>query len=303
MPIFYVVGLLFALFGGLMLWASSEVQELAIDYTNCANDAPEVEPANGDSLGSSRVTAHLSTSTAANAENEAISRVKWSRQNIQVGYGNGNYKLATSQCTLQFYIPNKINPPIFLYYRLSNFYQNHRRYVKSLEPDQLQGKYLSNSSIAGSTCDPLKTNENGVAYYPCGLIANSIFNDTIMSPTIITPQGQDQSVTYTMSNTSIGWSSDGDLYKKTAYKNYEVVPPPNWHLRYPNGTYNDEFPIPNIHEDESFWVWMRTAGLPTFSKLARKNLNDPLQIATYQIQIYDCQYQSNARSRWLLATP
>lgn len=91
-----------------------------------------------------------------------------------------------------------------------------------------------------------------------------------------------------MTDNGIGWSSDSALYKKTVYTNDEVVPPPNWHARYPNGTYNDEFPIPNINEMENFWVWMRTAGLPTFSKLARMNTNDALQRSMYQIQINDC---------------
>jgi hypothetical protein len=32
---------------------------------------------------------------------------------------------------------------------------------------------------------------------------------------------------------------------------------------------------------------MRTAGLPTFSKLAQRNDNDKLRIGTYRMKIYD----------------
>lgn len=157
---------------------------------------------------------------------------------------------------------------------------------------QLQGDYRSNTTIKNSPCDPLTTNGDGdgigKAYFPCGLIANSIFNDTIMQPENVTPSEGEGSTQYPMTDSHIGWSSDAALYGKTKYANSEVVPPPNWRARYPDGVYNDEFPIPNIHEDESFWVWMRTAGLPTFSKLARKNTDSPMEMSTYQIQIDDC---------------
>jgi hypothetical protein len=65
-----------------------------------------------------------------------------------------------------------------------------------------------------------------------------------------------------------------------------VVPPPNWALRYPE--YNESFPFPDLHDYEEFQVWMRTAGLPTFSKLALRNDNDVMRRGTYQIEIYDC---------------
>lgn len=68
-----------------------------------------------------------------------------------------------------------MHPPVFLYYKLTNFYQNHRRYVKSYEPNQLKGKYVSPSDLDNGDCKPLGQ-INGKAVYPCGLIANSMFN-------------------------------------------------------------------------------------------------------------------------------
>ena len=38
-------------------------------------------------------------------------------------------------------IKAKIEGPIYVYYQLDNFYQNHRRYVKSRDDNQLSGKY------------------------------------------------------------------------------------------------------------------------------------------------------------------
>lgn len=79
------------------------------------------------------------------------------------------------QCFLQFDIPADLDSSVLLYYKLTNFFQNHRRYVKSVDTDQLGGKAVSVGSLNGGNCRPLATRDNK-AIWPCGLIANSIFN-------------------------------------------------------------------------------------------------------------------------------
>lgn len=80
-------------------------------------------------------------------------------------------------CSIQFSIPMQLKAPIYLYYRLSNFYQNHRKYVKSLNYNQLHGDAISEGE-AISSCSPMAVSPDGKIYYPCGLIANSMFNGT-----------------------------------------------------------------------------------------------------------------------------
>ncbi|GAB1193135.1 hypothetical protein APSETT444_002338 [Aspergillus pseudonomiae] len=152
-------------------------------------------------------------------------------------------------CRLSFKIPENIEPPVFMYYRLTNFYQNHRRYVKSLDIDQLKGKAVDNKTIDGGSCDPLKLDDSGKAYYPCGLIANSMFNDTIKSPELLNDGNDDDPVVYVMTNKGIAWDSDKELIKTTQYKPGQVVPPPNWQARYPHN-YTTE--IPDLHDNEEF---------------------------------------------------
>ena len=53
-------------------------------------------------------------------------------------------------------IENTIKSPIYVYYQLDNFYQNHRRYVKSRDNEQLYGTYKSSDQL--STCDPIVNN-------------------------------------------------------------------------------------------------------------------------------------------------
>jgi hypothetical protein len=192
-------------------------------------------------------------------------------------------EIPTTTCSIQFQIPDDIGPPVLFYYRLTNFYQNHRRYVKSLDTDQLKGHAIKNSTIHGGSCDPLRLAPNGKAYYPCGLIANSMFNDTFHSPIIV---GSPSNKTYPMTNKGIAWDSDRALYGKTEYKADQVWPPPNWQPRYPKGY--SEANLPNLHEMEEFQVWMRTAGLPTFSKLALRNDNATMKKGNYQVDIDDC---------------
>ena len=307
LPLFFTIGVIFAPIGGLLLYASAQVdispkadwfmsnresaykvQELAIDYTSCNTTAPsDFEP-----IPNGRVTWNFKSH---NDRNDKV--FMWKKDMVDVPYGrpSANYSVPSGQCTLQFTIPEDIGPPVYFYYRLTNFYQNHRRYVTSLDQDQLQGKFVTNKTLSDSKsdCQPLAWNGT-YAYYPCGLIANSIFNDSFQSPVLVTPTaGSDgqSNVTYVMSNDSIAWPSDQDLYKPTNYTYSDVIPPPLWQLRYPDG-YNDDFPFPNITGDQDFQVWMRTAGLPTFSKLAMTNTTNNMTQGTYTVSIIDSQFLS-----------
>lgn len=104
-----------------------------------------------------------------------------------------------------FTIDEKISGPVYLYYRLTNFYQNYRPYAKSLSEDQVQGGDTRDSDWLGD-CDPfryplgdtgnaadvattvevnstssgnLKYTYAQMTYSPCGAIAWSKFNDSI----------------------------------------------------------------------------------------------------------------------------
>jgi len=275
LPIFFAIGIIFAPIGGLLLWASASVQELVIDYTDCNSTATR----DFQSIPDSKVSSSFKQSNG-------TVRPQWRRTLNTTTPPHSVEIKDTPVCTLQFSIPNDIGPPVYLYYRLSNFYQNHRRYVKSLDTDQLKGTALSNSSISGSSCNPLKLDHNGKAYYPCGLIANSLFNDTLNSPVAVNPAGSQSSRQYGMTNQGIAWASDASLYKKTHYTNDQVSPPPNWAKRYPNG-YTDEHPIPDLSLYEEFHVWMRTAALPTFTKLALRNDNETMKAGIYHMDIFD----------------
>ncbi|KAI0836760.1 Lem3/Cdc50 [Hypoxylon sp. FL0890] len=279
-PLFFVIGIICAPIGGLLIYASSTVKELRIDYTNCFRDAPT------DTAG----PMDASLVFPSFKENNTIDAL-WQRTSpINHTYDGFTVENLT-RCTLTFKIPEEMSAPVLLYYRLENFYQNHRRYVASFYDKQLAGDDVSYDEVSSSSCQPLAVNDTlRKAYYPCGLIANSLFNDTIGNPVLLNAPAQEGTLnqTYEMKNTSIAWESDKDLYKPRVNPNFDnIIPPPNWAIRYPNGTYTTENPPPNLHDDEHFMVWMRTAGLPTFSKLYGRNDTSNMLVGTYSMDIID----------------
>jgi hypothetical protein len=153
-------------------------------------------------------------------------------------------------CTVTLTTTKDMKAPVYVYYELTNFYQNHRRYVKSRSDNQLAGTFFPEASQL-SDCDPLRTIQDGnttKVLDPCGLIANSYFNDTFtLAPGALT-----------MSESNIAWPSDVAKKFKEPSVNRADYPNVQW--------LNETYPGVSV-TNEHFIVWMRTAALPTFRKL------------------------------------
>lgn len=150
---------------------------------------------------------------------------------------------------------------------------------------------MSASTIGDSDCDPLKLDADGRPYYPCGIVANSVFNDTFSSPIYLNPPADaTYDVYYMQNNSDIAWGSDKALYGKTKYNAANVAVPPNWVKRYPDGYTNET--IFNPVNDQQFQVWMRTAGLPTFSKLAQRNDTTAMGVGMYRVDLQSSKFSS-----------
>ncbi|KAJ3553578.1 hypothetical protein NM688_g3533 [Phlebia brevispora] len=272
LPTLLIIGLIFAPIGGLLIWGSGLVTEITLDYTTCEN---QTASSSADQLNLVTLP-HYNYRLRHGHTNAPYSPPQFAfldRSNdttVDVG--------ARRQCYIQFDIPYELDHTVLLYYKLTNFFQNHRRYVKSIDMNQLKGQFVSNSDLSSGDCKPI-TVIDGKAVYPCGLIANSVFNDTYSNLTLTT----DPSTTYVWSEQGIAWPGEKNKYVATPpYALSAITPPPNWMLRFPNG-YTNDTPPPDLRADEHFQNWMRTAGLPTFTKLWGRNDNDNLQQGRYQI--------------------
>ncbi|KPJ11541.1 Cell cycle control protein 50A [Papilio machaon] len=262
LPTFFVIGIAFIPVGIGLLYFSDEVKEHVIDYTKCMK------------------------------LNENITCAEYIKKN----------DMDSCICQINFNLTEDFKRDVYFYYGLSNYYQNHRRYVKSRDDSQLRGQLsltpssdcdpfgyaeedgklkpvapcgaIANSMFnvltPSSDCDPFGyAEEEGKLkpVAPCGAIANSMFNDTLMVRSL------DWDIEVPVLRTGIAWTSDKDIKfrnppgdLKTAFANF--TKPVNW--RRPvwqldlNNTDNNGF------QNEDLIVWMRTAALPTFRKLYRR---------------------------------
>lgn len=227
LPTFFVIGIAFIPVGIGLLYFSDEVKEHVIDYTNCMK------------------------------EGENITCADYIKQS----------SMDQCICRLSFNLTEDFKEDVYFYYGLSNYYQNHRRYVKSRDDSQLLGRL---SLTPSSDCLPFAyAVEDGKQkpVAPCGAIANSLFNDTL------TVRSQDLNKDVPVLRTGIAWDSDkqikfrnptGNL--KEAFANF--TKPENWRLHvWELDTTNPEN---NGFQNEDLIVWMRTAALPTFRKLYRR---------------------------------
>ncbi|RLV96599.1 Cell division control protein 50 [Spathaspora sp. JA1] len=153
-------------------------------------------------------------------------------------------------------------------------------------PRQLKGVAVKDGSIT-DTCKPLKhriINGTEKLIYPCGLIANSYFNDTFTSPVLLNAKNGQDNQTYVFGDTGISWPSDRNhKFQPTQYTPDQVVPPPNWDKMFPQGYTNET--MPNLQTWEHLQNWMRTAALPSFYKLYGKNTTETMSSGTYEIEI------------------
>lgn len=136
------------------------MSEFTIDYTDCQQAGPEVV-----SIPQDKYSYQMATNTTAGY---ALQPPQWQ-------YVDNTTAPAGKACILYFDVPADLKPTVLLYYKLTNYYQNHRRYVKSIDMNQLLGKYSAPSDLQSGNCKPLGEID-GKGVYPCGLIANSVFN-------------------------------------------------------------------------------------------------------------------------------
>lgn len=221
---FLALGLLLTTLGVLMLLSSLQTQELSIDYTDCISKA--FAP-------------------------KSCAQVLESSLNAPA--------LPKCECTVPVHIPVDMSTPVYLYYSLDGFYQNHRRYVSSVDTNQLAGSVSVSRSKLKENCFPFAMkdgDDEGSIYAPCGAVANSFFTDTFTLRYGSSPLKLHQK--------DISWNSDRRLRFHNPKSWVGTVHPRNWSM---DASQLGPAEAGTGYENEHLIVWMRTAAFPAFRKL------------------------------------
>ena len=197
------------------------VQEIEVDYTTCSQMATN---APADEAG---------TSCAALLGNYTDGYIDHSKPDVRC------------QCEKTFQISGFSSKATYLYYALDGYYQNHRRYVDSRSDPQLR---MKEEGAATEECDPIENNDTRY-YAPCGLIANSLFNDTLELYKCTDPTKSaaacdaDEWEMVPLDGTDITWKSDRDV----KFNNFNAD---NANFSEPTGAY-DLCDMPQFSDERS----------------------------------------------------
>ncbi|CAD6913724.1 unnamed protein product [Tilletia controversa] len=288
--VLFLVGIIIAPIGAVIFFFSTKRDYLAFDYTQCASTA---------------------TNTLADMPKPKYTyQIDQMPSNItapQWAYIPNDRAPSGSACRILFSLPNSIPTPVLLAYRITNFHQNHRNYVRGVDTDQMKGKPQGTGSLE-TLCRPIwKDDVSGKPVYPCGLIANSIFNDTFSDPIIAMDNGALTQTSFAMAESNLVPESERKKYAISTYNPVDVVPPPFWRgsnkgpygyaagyadvpqsgLPTGSGSSNESRALFDPTKDEHFMVWMNTAALPNFEKLYKRSDSVPMGSGRYAIDIFD----------------
>lgn len=166
-------------------------------------------------------------------------------------------------CTFNHTITADMTKPVYLYYSLTKFYQNHREYVIASESSQLRGLFDSECDS-----DSLNLGSDGKPLLPCGYQGWSYFNDEV-----------ELSINSGVSSTCCDIIGDNVCTAKN-----DIALVPDVEIRFAGADkesdsaskysktvdsyleYRGDITIPNL-DDPSLMVWMRLAAGKDFKKI------------------------------------
>lgn len=159
--------------------------------------------------------------------------------------GDSNYSKGKVSIELTSEDLDKIAGPLFIYIETSDYYQNHRIYLKSKSKDQMSGNSASSLS---TDCEPLVKEgdlnidfdiyDNNRYIVPCGLMPASFINTTVQ----LEVNGNNVDI----DSEGISWKNDNSNLYKTQESEYLDI------------------------TNEHFKVWMRNSPTSTLRKLYGK---------------------------------
>lgn len=177
-----------------------------------------------------------------------------------------NICLSNLTCHLDIEIPNTMNPPVFLYYKVTNFLQNHIDIASSYNSKMLRGDFVSETKDLES-CNPyIYVNDSesiSNILVPCGKLSQLVFNDT-----------------FTITD-GAHFSDEGIALRNDLSSVYQQV---NSNYSRSNQSLENTGIFPKGIQNEHYIVWMRNSPFGSFWKLYAKS-NEQILAGTTKIDI------------------
>ncbi|OXA58264.1 Cell cycle control protein 50B [Folsomia candida] len=195
-PLFFVTSIIFIPLGIGIYFYAENIQELSITYSNCRSTNVE----------------HANATCEAVLDGVLYKTHRFPKTWHQ--HDEEEPRPPECQCRIDFELKTPMNGTVYIYYALTNFYQNHLRYYTNRDENQFKGGNLrkneKDEEVAAEPSEYCKPERFRLDNWdrpilPCGLQANSMFFDVIKLSHWYNDE-QDHFVP--LLKTGIAWDSD-----------------------------------------------------------------------------------------------
>ncbi|XP_027199041.2 cell cycle control protein 50A-like isoform X1 [Dermatophagoides pteronyssinus] len=236
-PIFRLLAIVYMILGLICFYQNMTVTEYKFEYTDC-----------------------LSESAIESKKNNT--NILYCKDEIDKNPGH------ICHCQISVYM-SSIPKNVYVYYGLEFYYQNYLPYVDSVDNFQLCGLRLTRGECSSNDNETLPT-------VPCGMIANSMFNDTfVLEKRILARDESGHTKRYlfpiSIIRKNISWKFPERYRNPTVPKNQTLKyvfrntkKPANWHK--PIYELDLEDPTNNGFENEPFINWMQISPFSSLRK-------------------------------------
>ena len=250
-PILFATSLFFIIFGIPMVYfLVSGVFTYGTDYTYCTatNSSSELKSAITAMLSqSSTISPCVSPVNVTNANFTTCEQYLSAIPRCVLAIVRINYPC---MCSVEIQIDQRLLPPVFLFYELSNFYISHRRFTQSW----LGWHFLSERFTSiNRACAAYSTDANGTTYFPCGMVTNAYFNDTILP----------LNLTLTKNGITFPRYVGNKFVEPSTATQRKIINATSFPAAWPYPVYD----LPGGMENQDFMVWHSTSAFPNFRKL------------------------------------
>jgi len=170
-------------------------------------------------------------------------------------------------CSFTINVEEDMKKPVYLYYELTKFWQNHAMFIQSVSHDQLDETDLDNVE----ECGDKEYGTNGKIIVPCGVQSWSYFNDEIEMTVTQQSAGGCAASCLDLSNVALGVDKENRFAKftidpsKYSQSFNPITETENNQTTYIRGRV--DLPDFDNVDNQGLMVWMRFAATSSFKKL------------------------------------